>query len=312
MRKDNKEFILAVFSLIAQVISLILEINLSDDSSAMIAFISLFIITILGIVLIGKKLYKVVMYVNFLEYLMHNDQHDFVLLPKIRMYLHSKKINNKLKIKKIEVTYNITKNTENPDDLLGDMKISYSIIIENNNLPEQFDFVHGNDYSISSPKVKYCYGTRTDYQIMSNNHNMSIAPYWRGALKHYSFALERQYLPQDGDINVSIEVECDKSFAFMKVPRDTIICMPLVFSENIDVLAHNIILHGFGETKFYCDAYKISKKDFHYERQSINCTREHIQDSYKFVSMLYPNRIKGEKAYYFKVGTSELDKEIIN
>lgn len=308
----DKEYRVALIALILQFIELAVGIFGIINSLTIISIITILLsfLTTIIIIILGYKLYSVILYVNFLEYLMHNNEHDFVLLPKIRMYLNSRKINNKIKIKCIDITYDITPNTDNPDEILGDMKITYLIKIENKSVPEQFDFVYGNDYSVFSPKVKYCYGIRQEYQTMSKNHNMSIAPYWRGALKHYSFALEKQYLPQDGDIEIKIEVECDKSFAFKKVPRDTIICMPMVFSKDIDKINHTINVRNFGEIKFYSDAYQISKNGLHYQRKAINCTRQHNQDNYSFASILYPNRIRGEKAYYFKIGTSESDVEI--
>lgn len=311
----NKEFIIILIALIVQVLEFIIGILgvINSLTFLSIACLCLIVVTTIILVVLGYKLYNIIMYVNFLEYLMHNDNHSFVLLPKIRMYLHSKKINNTIKIKSLDVIYDIKKNNDNPEKDLGDMTITYLMNIENNIIPEQFDFVHGNDYSILSPRVKYRYGTKPDFQTMADNHNIIIAPYWRGALKHYNFALEKQYLPQDGDTKIEIKVECDKTFDFMVVPRDTIICLPIVFSKYIEIINYTINVKGFGETKFFCDAYQISRKDFHFARKSINCTNpNNSNNTYSFVSELYPNRIKGEKAFYFRVGVSESDKEITN
>ena len=311
--KMNKELKIAFVALIVQVMEFIFGVIgvINSINVLSIIFLCLIVGTTVVLIVLGYRLYSKVMYINFLEYLMHNDNHSFVLLPKIRMYLHSRKINNNIKIKKLNVTYDFEKNIEKPEEAIGDMTIIYSMEIENKNIPEQFDFVHGNDFSNISPRVKYSYGTKSDLQTMADNQNIRIAPYWRGALKHYNFAFEKQYLPQEGDIKIEIKVECEKAVDFMKVPRDTIICLPLAFSKFIDTINFTINVGGFGETKFFCDAYQISKINSKFSRKSINCaSRKTSNNTYSFDSNVYPNIIKGEKAFYFRLGFCETDKEI--
>ena len=278
-----------------------------------IVILLLVILSSFMLFLIWVKHRKLLRYVKFIEYLMNNDKHNFVLLPKIKMYIHRNKIINKMKIKKLDVTYNITRHSINPDQnddlLLGDMVIKYEMLIENKCIPNEFNFVSGNDYSNLSPELRYRYGSRPDFQDMGDNCEL-VAPYWRGSLKRYSFRLERQFLSQEGDLIIEIEVSCKKAFVFDTIPRDTIICLPEVFSNNIDSINYYINLIDFEGINFYCDAYQINAEKGEFTTQKIGCKKQKGKNS--FESYFYPNKLKGEKAYYLRVGTNRIDREISN
>lgn len=311
----NKGEKLAITALIFQVLEFLLFSWQFIVTTAWVYLICILFIIVssIFIFLICIKHYKVLDYVKFIEYLMNNEKHNFVLLPKIKMYIHNYKISNYIKIKNLNIEYDITYNKpseeENEDLILGDMLIKYDIFIENKNIPNDFNFVSGNDYSNFSPNVKYRYGSRNDYQPMSENHEL-VAPYWRGSLKHYSFGFERRFIPQEGDLKVEIIVSCDKAFIFRTIPRDTIICLPEIFSKSIERIDYKINLKDFDDKKFYCDAYQIYSEKRKYTTRQLGCEKEPNNQS--FSSVLFPNKIKSEKAYYFRVGMDKSDKEIRN
>lgn len=310
----NNEVKISLVALIIQTIELLICIwELVTDTSIIFTIVLLLIMVSSALLFIlGYIYYKLLEYVHFIEYLMYNEKHKFVLLPKIKMYVHSKKIVNKIHIKSLSVVYNIKKSnsTDNGSDIcLGDMEIIYKLTVENKNIPNEFHFVSGNDYSTLAPSVTFSYGNNNHYLKMLENHEQ-IAPYWRGSLKHYSFGIENNFLPQTGDFDITIKVSCKEAFTFSEVPRDTIICLPEVFSNNIDKINYEFNLIDFEKEKFYCDAYKIFSNKGDFTTQLINC--EKLDAKNTFVSTLNPNEIKGEKAYYFRLGTAQNDIEIVN
>lgn len=311
----TNEIKIAIVALLFQILefAVCLWQIITATSIIYIVILLLVMFSSLMLFLIWSKHRKLLQYVKFIEYLMNNDKHNFILLPKIKMYIHRNKIINKIKIKQLDVTYNITRHSNNPDKndglLLGDMVINYEMLIENKCIPSEFNFVSGNDYSNLSPELKYRYGSRSDYQDMDDNSEL-IAPYWRGSLKHYSFGIEKHYLPQEGDLKIEIKVSCENAFVFNTIPRDTIICLPEVFSDDIDFIYYSINLFDFEEINYYCDAYQINVEKGEFATHKIGCEKKDGENS--FTSKLYPNNLTGEKAYYFRLGTDRTDKEISN
>lgn len=306
----NKELKISIGALIIQLLELVISIwsVANTFSASTIICLCFAILSTVALFIIAFKYYKVLAYIKFIEYLTHNQDHNFISLPKIRMYLHSEKIANKIRINRLIITYDIKYNDSDKSKCLGDMIITYDMEIENKNIPDTFNFIYGNDYSNSPQIVTYRYGSSRDYLNMQE-HRESIAPYWRGSLKHYDFGIERQLLSQSGDQRISIQVKCKKAFEFMTIPRDTIVCLPDVFSKDIQKMEYHINLVGF-EGEFYCDAYRITGKGLKYRRDNIGC--EKSENSLSFSKELFPNDIKGEKAFYFRVGKNPIDMEVTN
>ena len=310
----NREFKVSLIALIVQIIELIICLwgLISDYNLIFFLFLCLLVFSSVVFCVIGIRHYNLLQYVYFIEYLMHNEKHKFVLLPKIKMYLHSQKINNQLKIKEININYDVEYHKpDNPnevDNLLGDMTIEYKLIIENKNIPDEFNFIYGNDYSKLKQEVSYCYGTNHNYLAMPEKPEQ-VAPYWRGSLKFYKFGIDRRILPQEGDFEINIIIKCNKAFVFKGLPRDTIICLPEIFSRDIQTINYKLKFSGYGEEIFYCDAYKICKTSGKFDTIPINYKKI---GKNLFEASMYPNDIKGEKAYYFRVGLSETDLELTN
>ncbi len=261
------------------------------------------IVNILVSASLGYLLYKNREYIKFVEFLSDNQKHNFMLLPKLRLYLNSNKINNDICIHNLKVEYIITATKNN--DMMGDLYIKYHLVIENRNLPSAIHFVCGNDYSDSLQKMRYKYGKIDDWQPGNFKQRPGI-PYWREKLLDYKISIDKQFIPESAFLYLEIEVDCARSFEFEMLSRDTIICLPKIFSDDIRELNYEIKLQNFNQKEFYCDAYTISKEKDGYEIVQSNCFKK---SEYLFVSKFNPNKIRGEKAYYFRLGLSENDEE---
>ena len=318
----NKELKIAFLTLVVEIIAIIVEIigiivgistnaiSLSGEAIVFIILIPVLSVLLLGI--ISKLLQQIIKrneltnYVSFIEFLMHNKRHCFVILPKIRMYIHSNNLTNKVKINLLRITYDVTKNSNNGS--LGDMTINYDLDIVNNNIPSEFHFVYGTDYSKCTPIVKYNYGHDSvePYYIATKENEEKVAPYWLGFLKHYKLGIDKNKITQNDVFKLRISLECNEAFDF-SIERDTIICLPDMFSNDIEKIEYQINLHGYDEV-FYCNAYRVSsdRKEF-----SIGEVTDKNKPSYSFRQTFYPNTIKGEKAFFFRIGQSENDPEFI-
>ena len=309
----NKEFRIAVISLIVEVLGIIIGLltNIVSFSVGVLFYIIIFALLSSLILAMITRLIKQIRiksdlanYVSFIEFLMHNDRHCFVILPKIRMYIHSKKITNDVKIKLLRITYDITK-TQNKD-LLGDMIINYDFDIDNKNIPERFHFVYGTDYTKSDPEVKFNYGNNYIVPTIqaTQENTEKVAVYWLGFLKHYKFGIDKRKISQVGDFKIRIELKCKEAFDF-SIPRDTIICLPDMFSKDIDKIEYQINLHGY-DKEFYSNAYRILGNGKEY---SIDDISDQNGPSTSITQTFYPNTIEGEKAFFFKIGQSKTDPE---
>lgn len=316
----NKELRIAFITLIVEIVAIVVQIigiivgvstnsiTISVDSLVFIILIP--VLTVLLIAIISKlisqikKKYNLSNYVSFIEFLMHNNRHCFEILPKIRMYMHSKSIANDVKIKLLRITYNVTKNEEHEE--LGDMIINYDLDIANNNIPSQFHFVYGTDYSKCTPIVKYNYGNDSvePYYTATKENEEKVAPYWLGFLKHYNLAIDKKKIPQNDVFKLKIELECKEAFDF-SIERDTIICLPDMFSKDIEKIEYSIKLNKY-EEKFFCNAYRVSSDGKEY---AIGEVTDPNKPGFSFKQTLYPNMIEGEKAFFFRVGHSEIDPE---
>lgn len=323
VKKMNKELKIAVITLIVDVIAIIVEIlgivvgistNTIIVSSKVIIYIIVFALLSILLLVVITKLVKYIKqkndltdYVNFIEFLMHNNRHCFVILPKIRMYIHSKRLTNDVKVKLLRITYDITKNAEHEE--LGDMIINYDLdIANNNNIPNQFHFVYGTDYSKCTPIVKYNYGNDSvePYYTATKENEEKVAPYWLGFLRHYKLGIDHNKISQSDTLKLRIGLECKEAFDF-SIKRDTIICLPDMFSKDVEKIEYQINLRGYDKV-FYCNAYRVSNDG---KAFSIDEVTDPNKPSYSFKQSFYPGVIKGEKAFFFRIGQSEIDPEFI-
>lgn len=270
-------------------------------------FLVIIIVPFIVIFFAWRKYKELNKYVRFVEGLIDNKYHNFLLLPKLRMYLHKNKINNKVEIEDMKVTYIIypsaNTTTSREDELLGDGSVEYEIRIRNRNLPNTFYFIAGNDYSDEEPQIFYKIGNngiRSRLEVKSER----IAPYWRGRIKSGKIALDKTRLSQEHTISIYIEVRCNRLFEFKKLGRDTIICLPKLFSDDIDRIEYMIDVSKFNGTKFYCNAKRIYMNK-EYRVDEINCE----EGNGIFKTNIEPKEVKGESAYYFRIGLDEIDPE---
>ncbi len=263
----------------------------------------LFLFPVIICIIFFLKYKEEIEYMHFVEYLFDNETHRFILLPKIRMYIHSRMIENKYKIDEMSVTYNISRNMgKTSEELIGDLEIIYKLKIKEKK-NGRFDFVSGNDFS-DCISAKYKYGTMREYMNMDLSEKR-VPPYWRGYLGHYPIYIEGKNIPVDGPLEIEFKIIAPESFDFGKRERETIICLPLAFSKRIEILKYHINIDGFDDV-FYSNAYLISKYEGNYRSSSIGDIE---RDNNSFEYVLYPDTVNGEKAYYFKIGTSEKDTE---
>lgn len=301
MKRDQ---VLGVISVVCQVVLAIKELwgEVEPDNIIIGIFLLLLALTCTFIMVRSKKETE---YMRFVEFLFDNNTHRFILLPKIRMYLHSRRINNKYKVDEMKVTYTITQNRESEQDkMVGDLEIIYSIKIGKDKRNGYFDFVTGNDFSNDLSHAQYKYGVMSEYQNMTLLEDKA-APYWRGYLGHFHITIEGKNIPVDGPLEIQFRICAERSFVFGGRKRETIICLPQAFSRNIESLKYHIEVKGF-DKPFYGNAYLISKDGGEYRISSLEGTQA---DNTVFDYTMYPNTIAGEKAYYFKIGTSEEDTE---
>lgn len=289
-------------SILLQFIQLIIAlIGLRFQVSSLLIII--FISTILTIIFIVQKQRNVNQYVSFIEYLINNEHHNFILLPKLRMFINAEKLNNKMTINEMHVEYNIKQNKY--EKLIGDLEITYHLWIENKEIPNQIDFIMGNDYSLEKQNMVLKYGAmEREFNVPASRQ--IAAPYWREQIRHYSIELNPEYIPKTGDLKLTMKVTCDRSFNFKDLPRDTIIFLPKIFSDDIKKVQYKIQMNNFGTNKFYCDAYKIYSNHKGFTTTGIECktTQNNL-----FETNIKPNTVNGEKAYYFRVGLAEQDEE---
>lgn len=302
----NEKSFKELLPIIIETLNLIVSFSGAVVFKNKLFLLTLLITPIFFVAYILKKYILLKEYVDFIEFLMNNNVHKFVILPKIRMYLHSEKINNKIYIQDLTITYNI-----NPSDkqvegkLFGDAEILYEFAIINNNLPQNYNFIYSNDYSNNNINLGYKFNKNESYTL-AESKTEQIAPYWKGRMRHDTFALDRSKIPQSNIFNMYVKVDCSRLFEFEELGRDTIVSLPKVFSDNIDSIKYIINLEGFSNKKFYCTAKRIYKHNRVFICDGISCER--INDK-RFETKVSPGDMKGEKAIYFRVGLSEVDPE---
>lgn len=267
--------------------------------------VSFIVIPILLIVILLKKNIMLVNYIQFVEFLFDNRTHNFRLLPMERMYLHNRGMINQINISNAEVTYIITPSKDNiGDKLLGDEEIRYKFSIRNRKLPQTFKFIVGNDYSNEKMEVWYKLSENSEYTRIEEKTS-ERAPYWKGTLKCIDIALERNNLPQGEIVYLYIKVICKKAFELREIKRDTIICLPILFANNVERITYYIDAQGFNE-KMYFSAKRVHKEKRKYLIDTGSSCRK---GDAMFSVEIDPNEISGEQAYYFRIGTSEIDPE---
>ena len=127
-----------------------------------------------------------------------------------------------------------------------------------------------------------------------------IAPYTNNEIKILSFAIDKNKIPTNGDIwKMKIQFDHVKIFDFANADKDTIICLPKVLGDKVDVINYTITINGFDESvQFYCNLNKcaINNGEYIVQKQDI------IQEGNFFKATMYPDN-NGECAYYFNIGT---------
>lgn len=300
---------------VKEILPIIFEgLNLLVSIGGMVVFnnklflLTLFITPILFVVYIIKKYILLKEYVDFVEFLMNNNEHKFVLLPKIRMYLHSEKINNKVDIRDLKIMYNIKpSDRQEIGKLYGDAEIIYDFTIKNNHLPQNYDFIYSNDYSNNEINLGYKFNEHEEYTHAESNSE-KIAPYWKGRMRHDIFYLDRTKIPLSNIFHMYVKVNCSRLFEFEELGRDTIVSLPKVFSDHIDNITYIINLEEFSDKIFFCAAKRIYKHNRVFKFESINCERINNK---RFESKVCLSNMRGEKAIYFRVGLSEKDPEYV-
>ena len=261
-----------------------------------------FIVVTLLYVLYSKELY-----IRFIEYLFENEHHKFELLPEMRMYLHIKKIENKVKYNSIDITYDIKHKKSDKSRLLGDVDITYKLDIKNENLPQSYSFITGNDYSNKPPILLYKYGTMEKHTSISAD-KVNCAIYKRNAIRHFEFEFDKNEITGQDNLEVEMKISYEDSFEFEHVPMDTIICLPKIFGNSIPKIKYTINLIDFPEEDtYYMFSYIVRRKNLEYVRNTIQNTNDSNRRT--FVVELSPNKVIGEKAYYFRLGTINRDEE---
>lgn len=252
-------------------------------------------------------------YISFVEYLFHNERHRFSLLPRIRMYMNQFKICNKVNIKELNVDYTIDgkdyQNTEEP--LCGDVIKTFRFTIDEMK-GTKYTLVFGDDYSFAAPVIKIKYGSQIEYTELAAQE-YSSPPYIKSVVRCVKVEINRQIIPQKGTWPLEIRLEYKKAFDFQNVNMDTIVSLPRLFGNRIEKMRYIIKLINYDRNvKYYCFFYKIAKGYNGYEIVNKDCDKRKSSenDGYtEFEAVVPLDNIRKEQAFYFRVGTSNIDKE---
>lgn len=245
-------------------------------------------------------------YIQFIECLNFNNYHDFRLLPLLRMYIHKYGNINRINLKQVSITYTIVPSERQVvDKLYGDCQIKYVFKIENYNLPKTFYFMSANDFSNIEPEIKYRIGTNSNYSSV-NNRSKQVHPYWGGKIKPIAISLDNDQITVNKTMTIEIIVSIGNLFEFKENKRDTIICLPLIYSENVEQIDYSIDVSNFTNRPFYCDVKRFYIKQNKHIVEGIPSS--HNEDGTFFTASFCPDN-KLESAYYFRLGLSEHDPD---
>lgn len=281
---------------------IICMITFDNKFNIIFVIILLFIIISLLIILYSKE-----KYIRFVDFLFDNEKHNFNLLPKMRMYLNKEKICNKINVKLVEITYDIKHKQSTQSSLLGDVDILYKIEIENKSIPNTYYFITGNDYSNKAPEIYYKYGSMTKYSRISPEEK-NCALYYKNVVRKFNFYLDENYITNANSFNIEIKVHYENSFEFEHNYLDTIICLPKIFGDSVEKMKYIINLHGFpSKNDFYFFTYSICGNKLKYNINDIPNRCDKMNES--FIVEFNPKSTRDEKAYYFRIGIHDTDKE---
>ncbi len=289
-----------------QIINLLMGIlgTMTFDNKWIIIFTVLFIFIIISLI---TELYLKERYIRFVEFLFENTKHNFILLPKMRMYLRKEKMRNKLKICSMEVKYNVKHKESTESSLLGDAEIIYNLKVYNKSIPKSYKLIIGNDYSDKMPQFYYKYGDIEDY-LKGSPEEKNCAPYYKNVVRELGFTLEKNHITQSEWLEISFKLFYENSFEFEHNYFDTIICLPKIYGDSIEYMKYDINLDGFpNDIDFYFFTYSIFADKLNFVINDIpnKCVEKNKSFSVEF----NPNSTKDEKAYYFRLGTLDTDKE---
>lgn len=291
---------------ILQIINLLMGILgvITFNNKWIIIFIVLFIFIIISLI---TELYLKERYIRFVEFLFENKKHNFNLLPKMRMYLRKEKMCNKLDVYSLEVTYNVKHKKSSESSLLGDAEIIYNLRAYNKSLPDSYKLIIGNDYSNKMPHFFYKYGDIKDYMKCSpEEKNCSL--YYKNVVRELSFKLDKSHITQSKFLDISFKLYYENSFEFEHNNFDTIICLPKIYGDSINCMKYVINLEGFpNDINFYFFTYSICGDKLNFFINDI--ANECLEKNKSFSVEFSPNSTKDEKAYYFRIGTLDTDKE---
>lgn len=275
------------------------------ENKVLIGCIFLLVFLIISLLFI---LYSREMYIRFIEFLFENEHHKFELLPEMRMYLNTKKIANKVKYNSVSVTYDIKHKKSEKSQLLGDLDIIYNLDIKNEKVPRTFYFLTGNDYSNKPPKLLYKYGKMQDYNEVSAD-KVNCAKYKRTAIREFKIEFDKSLIENKGNFKLEMKISYEESFEFEHISMDTIICLPKIFGDDIPSMKYTINIIDFPPKETYhLFSYIIAREGFCYLRKNIG--HEADADRRRFVITFQPNDVKGEQAYYFRLGRKDFDEEL--
>lgn len=294
-----------IFELISNIVSLFSTIfqflgNIqADDLKTILIFIV--IILLIALIIICNLFIKKNRYIKFTEFLFENDIHRFTLLPKLRMFIESKKLKNELHLLSLDITCNIKRNENFADEEIADLHTMYTLEIENRNLPKVFNFVFGNDYALGKPSILYSIDNGSKAQPLFNQKKQPT--YVRGSIGHTTIKFNKENLPKR-KFKLEIFITYKESFNFSESKTDTLILLPILYGKKIDKISWNVNFIGFDKIpKFYLSSNSISriKKSYSISSAGSETKNEKYSKRIEFEDI----NTKKECAYYARIGVEE-------
>lgn len=263
-----------------------------------------FLVVLLAYIFFMSFHLKKMKYMNFVEFLFYNPTHRFTLLPKFRIFLEKYHKINKIHILNFDINYIITKNDDYKNAEIGDLEIEYKMTIKNRNVPKEFNLVFGNDYTKEKPKVcAYLSGIKTIVSFNEFRHSS----YERGLVNDATISLANDNLPKK-EFELKITMNYKNSFNFTNDPTDTLILLPLMFSNKIDKINYRISLLGFDYPELYVSSNEISSKNA-FGNYSIKTLPNKINKNL-LCKKTELNNINKESAYFFRISVIDANMEI--
>ena len=299
-----------VFSLVLQLFQALAGIGgtIVFKNGFFLIFLALIPITAIGFMLLNYQNIERKEYVQFIEYLIDNEKHNFRVLPLLRMYIHKNNYVNKVTIDQANIKCTIKPSSEmqnNQSDVLhGDYTLEYNFAIVNKNLPKIFHFISANDYSNDNPEIKYRFNNSGNYIVASSKPN-KVNHHGGGIMKHALISFDNAPIQNKRMINLEIVVNVKRAFAFSKSDRDTIICLPCSYSSNVNQIEYTIDVSNFSDGPFYCNAKRIIHDKIKYHICDINCD---ATNNTVFMTRFEPDN-QSENACYFRIGLAKEDPD---